>query len=255
MGNLWRLWKILFIFTRYRLDALVATDRLPLKIRILLWLAPWRLSPVPASSAAARLRLALEALGLFSLNSDRFYPHAGSDARRHCRRTEKSAGQLSDRDRTQAYRGTTRATHRQDVRRVLRKPLAPASVPGLCRAFWRNSEAGKEVVVKVVRRVSDTIERDLQLLEFMAVLLVKYSAEGRRLKPVEVVEDYRHTIYGDSTSRLRRLTQLNYVIIFRIRTTGIPEFTGNTRAIKWSASASTAFLWLTSTSCMPRTPI
>ena len=64
MGNLWRLWKILFIFTRYRLDALVPTDQLPLKIRILLWLAPWRLSPVPSKlSRGARLRLALEALG------------------------------------------------------------------------------------------------------------------------------------------------------------------------------------------------
>ena len=64
MGNLWRLWKILFIFTRYRLDALVPTDQLPLKIRILLWLAPWRLSPVPGKlSRGARLRLALEALG------------------------------------------------------------------------------------------------------------------------------------------------------------------------------------------------
>merc|ERR1712000_760618 len=28
-------------------------------------------------------------------------------------------------------------------------------------------------------------------------LLVKYSAEGRRLKPMEVVEDYRNTIHGE----------------------------------------------------------
>ena len=31
----------------------------------------------------------------------------------------------------------------------------------------------------------------------MASLVAKYSSEGRRLKPVEVVEDYRHTIHGE----------------------------------------------------------
>ena len=63
MGNLWRLWRIMFVFTRYRLDVLVPLEQLPLKLRILLWLAPWRLNPVGKLSRGARLRLALESLG------------------------------------------------------------------------------------------------------------------------------------------------------------------------------------------------
>ena len=56
----------------------------------------------------------------------------------------------------------------------------------------------KEVVVKIVRPgIEHTIEQDLRLLEFMAQLMVKYSADGRRLRPLEVVEDYRHTIFGE----------------------------------------------------------
>ena len=54
MGNLWRLWRIMFVFTRYRLDALVPLEQLPLKLRILLWLAPWRLNPVGKLSRGAR---------------------------------------------------------------------------------------------------------------------------------------------------------------------------------------------------------
>ena len=64
MANFWRLWKILYVFTRYRLDDLIPTEQFPLPLRIALWLAPWRLAPVPKKlSRGERLRLALEALG------------------------------------------------------------------------------------------------------------------------------------------------------------------------------------------------
>ncbi|HCM04715.1 MAG TPA: ubiquinone biosynthesis regulatory protein kinase UbiB, partial [Oceanospirillales bacterium] len=64
MANFWRLWKILYIFTRYRLDDLLPTEQFPLPLRIALWLAPWRLAPVPKKlSRGERLRLALETLG------------------------------------------------------------------------------------------------------------------------------------------------------------------------------------------------
>lgn len=64
MANLWRLWKILYIFTRYRLDDLLPIHHFPLPLRIAFWLAPWRIAPVPRKlSRGERLRLALEALG------------------------------------------------------------------------------------------------------------------------------------------------------------------------------------------------
>lgn len=64
MASIKRLWKILFVFTRYRLDALIPLQQLPLPARIMFWLAPWRLNPVPVKlNRGERLRLALEDLG------------------------------------------------------------------------------------------------------------------------------------------------------------------------------------------------
>ena len=57
---------------------------------------------------------------------------------------------------------------------------------------------GTEVVVKVVRPgINKTINRDMILLDQMARLIEKYSSEGRRLKPVEIVEDYSNTIHAE----------------------------------------------------------
>ena len=64
MKNLWRVWKILFVFTRYRLDILLPIEKLPLAARIIFWLAPWRLTPsLGKMTRGERLRFALEALG------------------------------------------------------------------------------------------------------------------------------------------------------------------------------------------------
>jgi ubiquinone biosynthesis protein len=53
-------------------------------------------------------------------------------------------------------------------------------------------------VVKVVRPgIDKTIDRDMILLDQMAQLVEKYSSEGRRLKPVEIVEDYSHTVHAE----------------------------------------------------------
>tara|TARA_B100000029_G_scaffold24310_1_gene23971 strand:- start:10775 stop:12427 length:1653 start_codon:yes stop_codon:yes gene_type:complete len=205
VGNLWRLWKILFIFTRYRLDALVPTDQLPLKIRILLWLAPWRLSPVPGKlSRGARLRLALEALGpifvkfgqILSTRPD-LIPE---DIVAELKNLQDNVAPFPTETALKLIEEQLGQPISEMFAEFSEKPLAAASIAQVyaARLFGEHSEAGKEVVVKVVRPgIEDTIERDLQLLEFMAILLVKYSAEGRRLKPVEVVEDYRHTIYGE----------------------------------------------------------
>ena len=206
MANLWRLWKILFIFTRYRLDALVPTEQLPLKIRVLLWLAPWRLSPVPSKlSRGARLRLALEALGpifvkfgqILSTRPDLIPDDIVSELRNLQDNVAPfpTAQAIALIEEQLGQRIEDMFTEFSD------KPLAAASIAQVYTARLLSDDStapGKEVVVKVVRPgIEDTIERDLQLLEFMAALLVKYSAEGRRLKPVEVVEDYRHTIYGE----------------------------------------------------------
>ncbi len=205
MARFWRLWKILFVFSRYRLDSLLPKTQLPLSLRILLWLAPWRLTPVPTQlNRGERLRLALEALGpifikfgqILSTRPDLIPAEIAVELKR-----------LQD-DVPPFDSDLAIALIEEQLGKPIKelfyefeaKPMASASIAQVhaARLFNEDGSAGANVVVKVVRpSIESTIERDLQLLETMARLLVKYSADGRRLRPLEIVEDYRNTIYGE----------------------------------------------------------
>ncbi len=75
------------------------------------------------------------------------------------------------------------------------QPLASASIAQVHAATMHN---GDKVVVKVVRPgIGKTIQRDIDLLFTIARLARKYSREARRLRPVEVVEEYDKTIHDE----------------------------------------------------------
>jgi ubiquinone biosynthesis protein len=74
-------------------------------------------------------------------------------------------------------------------------PMASASVAQVHAATLKN---GKQVVVKVLRPgIERTIRRDLELLYLIAGLAQRYWKDGRRLRPLEVVEDYERTILDE----------------------------------------------------------
>lgn len=205
MASLRRLWTILFIFTRYRLDALVPTEQLPLSFRILLWLAPWRLSPVPSKLARGeRLRLALEALGPIFIKFGQILSTRPdlipADIAIELKRLQDDVPPFASKIAIALIEEQLGQSIDELFAEFSAEPLASASIAQVhaAKLFNEDGSAGKDVVVKVVRpKIENTIERDLQLLETMARLLVKYSADGRRLRPLEVVEDYRATIYGE----------------------------------------------------------
>ena len=53
MSRLLRLFKILRVFSRYRLDTFIALERLPAAPRLMLKLAPWRALPEGQRSRGA----------------------------------------------------------------------------------------------------------------------------------------------------------------------------------------------------------
>ncbi len=91
-----------------------------------------------------------------------------------------------------------------------REPLAAASIAQVHAA---RLDTGEDVVVKILRPgVRAKVTQDVELLYAVAKLAERYSADGRRLRPVEVVAEFEKTLHDEldlmreaaNASQLRR---------------------------------------------------
>jgi ubiquinone biosynthesis protein len=86
-------------------------------------------------------------------------------------------------------------------------PLASASIAQVHSATLKSN--GKAVVLKVLRpNVEALILADLQLMSHCAALLERILGDGNRLRPAEVIEDYRLTILGELNLKLEALNAI-----------------------------------------------
>jgi ubiquinone biosynthesis protein len=75
------------------------------------------------------------------------------------------------------------------------KPLAAASI---AQVHVATLKSGGEVVVKILRPgMREIIDLDLEVLDYVAKLADEYWIEARRLRPVELVHEYRKTILDE----------------------------------------------------------
>jgi len=73
--------------------------------------------------------------------------------------------------------------------------LAAASI---AQVHVATLHSGQEVIVKVLRPgVEAAVERDLEVLKVVAQLAQRYWEDGRRLRPVAVVEEYEKTVLNE----------------------------------------------------------
>jgi ubiquinone biosynthesis protein len=209
-----RLLHINFVLVRNGLDEVVLATHLFRPARFLLYLLPWHWLRRSLPAPAVRIRQTLEDLGpifvkfgqILSTRRDLLPDDLAEELARLQDRVPPFPGVQARRIVEQAYG--------QPVATVFRyfeeEPMASASIAQVHRAGLRD---GREVVVKVVRPgIERTIAGDVELLATLAALAERYWAEGRRLRPREVVQEYRKTIFDEldllreaaSASQLRR---------------------------------------------------
>ncbi|MBW0147584.1 ubiquinone biosynthesis regulatory protein kinase UbiB [Marinobacter arenosus] len=214
MTRLQRLFRIAWVFCRYRLDTFLPLAELPAPLKVFFLLAPWHLFPQPKLSRGDRLRLALEELGpvfvkfgqILSTRRDLLPDDMAESLKNLQDRVPPFSSQLA----REIIESSLGAPVAELFKEFTPDPMASASVAQVHAATLRN---GQQVVVKVLRPgIERVIRQDLSLMYLMAGLLERYWSEGKRLHPVEVVADYDSTIHDEldlqreaaNASQLRR---------------------------------------------------
>jgi ubiquinone biosynthesis protein len=214
VGQLRRLITIIRITVKYRLDSLIDKQQLPFALRILFAISPLRLLPEPKMERGERLRLTLENLGpifikfgqALSTRPDLLAPDVAIELAKLQDSVPPFDAKLSKAIIEKALGEDTAIVFKH----FDETPLASASIAQVHAATLHD---GSEVVVKVVRpNIERVIKQDLALMNSLAKLVEKYIPDGKRLHPVEVVDDYKLTILDEldlqreagNTSQLRR---------------------------------------------------
>jgi ubiquinone biosynthesis protein len=195
-----RLLKINLVLARHGLDEYIFRLHLLRPFRVLLWLLPTYWFPADVERPRGeRIRLALEELGpifvkfgqLLSTRRD-LLPLDIAD----------ELAKLQDRvppfpaaEAGAAIEAALGRTLEQAYASFEPEAFASASIAQVHGATLHD---GREVVVKVLRPgVRRAIERDLEVLRFVARLAERFWVDGRRLRPREVVAQYEATVLDE----------------------------------------------------------
>lgn len=199
MLRLLRLLKIIRVVARYRLDNLFDGLHLPWYIRLCLVLLPWRYIYRSRLARGERLRLAMEELGpifvkfgqMLSTRQDLLPTDIAQELRLLQDQVPPFCGEHATRIVEKAL-GESVATLFCQFEST---PLASASV---AQVHTAKLHSGEDVVVKVIRPgISRVIRQDMGLLYTLSHLVQWIWADGRRLRPVEVVAEYEKTIFDE----------------------------------------------------------
>jgi len=210
-----RLLQIQRVLVRHGLDEFVRATHLYRPARFLFLLSPWTwFQRSRGSSRGERLRLALEELGPIFVKFGQ-----ALSTRRDLLPTDIADELAKLQDRVPPFPGELaraglEATYGKPLEEVFgsfeNTPMAAASIAQVHAATLKD---GREVVVKVLRPgMRERIGLDLQVLRTLAALAQRWWPEARRLRPIEVVQEYERTIIDEldllreaaNASQLRR---------------------------------------------------
>ena len=188
------------VLVRHGLDDSVRATHLYRPLRFLFYLSPWTwFARSQGTTRGERLRLALEELGPI------FIKFGQALSTRRDLLPRDIADELAKlQDRVPPFDG---AAARAQVEKSLGKPVGelfgsfdeqPLAAASIAQVHAATLPDGREVVVKVLRPgMREVIGRDLEVMYAMAELARRYWPESKRLRPVEVVEEYEKTILDE----------------------------------------------------------
>lgn len=209
-----RLMHINLVLVRYGLDEIILAAHLFRPVRFVRYLLPWNWFRAERAPRGERIRLALEALGPIFVKFGQML-----STRRDLLPDDVALELAKLQDRVPPFPGEVAMGI---IETELGKPVSelfasfdptPMASASIAQVHAATLKDGSQVIVKVLRPgINRTIERDVQLLHIVADLAQRYWREGRRLRPVEVVEEYEKTILdeldlireGGNASQLRR---------------------------------------------------
>ncbi|HEC85478.1 MAG TPA: ubiquinone biosynthesis regulatory protein kinase UbiB [Thioploca sp.] len=191
-----RLLTIYRVIVHYGLDELLLSTKIFRPLRVFAYLAPGYWLRPKHLTRGMRIRFALEELGPLFVKFGQIL-----STRRDLLPDDIALelSQLQDHVKPfccEEVRKIIEQAYGRPVQEVFaqfdEKPLAAASIAQVHVARLHN---GREVVVKVLRPgIQATIRKDIELLYLFAKLANRYWAEGRRLRPLEVVAEFEKTL-------------------------------------------------------------
>jgi len=209
-----RLLHINYVLARHGLDEIIFAVHLFRPFRFLIFLLPWNWFIRMRAPRGQRIREALEELGpifikfgqMLSTRKDLLPEEIAEELSMLQDKVPPFDGEKAQKIIEQAL-GVSIKEYFDDFEVT---PLASASVAQVHAARLKN---GNEVVVKVLRpNIMPVIKRDIGLLYIIARLAERYSKDARRLRAVEIIEEYEKTILDEldlmreaaNASQLRR---------------------------------------------------
>ncbi len=215
LRQLFRLVQINHVLAKHRLDEFIQATHLLRPLRYLSFLSPYRWQHQADIPRGERLRLALQDLGpifvkfgqILSTRRD-LLPDDIADS------LAKLQDQVEPFPNEQALALIQQAYGKQSLDELFshieESPLASASIAQVHAATLLD---GSDVILKIVRpNIEQQIQRDVELLHTLAGLAERFWADGKRLRPKEVVAELEKNLFDEldmvreaaSASQLRR---------------------------------------------------
>lgn len=199
-----RFYQIQKTLLQYGLDELIPPTWQPWYARTMRKSAFWLRNRYPADPVGKRLRLALQSLGpvwikfgqMLSTRRDLLPADIADELAKLQDKVDPFPGE-------QAQQLIEQALELNDISELFSSfsvtPLASASIAQVHAAVLRLADGSDaDVVIKVIRPdIRRQIIADLDLMDGLAAIAARYLPDGKRLRPREVVSEYRKTILDE----------------------------------------------------------